>query len=145
MGSCFPLTFADCNSYRGFYVVDDDDVDEIKFVPNLQSISFWRLYNNGIFDDKIVSQFKSNDYIELYVNQYNLIKDSFNNKIKWFTNKFKNLWVIPQVEQTISESSDSIDIFEGYNIESICRNMIPGNLQSKFEKVLNDIQKGPED
>lgn len=140
MGSCFPLTFADSNSYRGFYVVDDD-ADEIKFVPNTQSISFWRLYNDGIFDDKIVSQFKPNDYIELYVNQYNLIKDSFNNKIKWFTNKFKNLWVIPQVEQTISESSDSIDIFEGYNIEAICKNMIPENLRAKFEQVIQSTQK----
>lgn len=149
MGSCFPLTFADCNSDRGFYVVSSDEneqgQDKIEFVPNTQSIHFWRLYNDSIFDDAIVSRFKSTDYIELYINQYNLIKDSFNDKIKWFTTTFKNLWVIPQVEQTVIESADSLDIFEGYNIEAICKSMIPEKLTSKFEAVVQGSQKNNDD
>lgn len=131
LGSCYSLTFTDANSDRGFYV---DCGDGLKFHPNTQSIRFWRLYNDDIFDKNKLSKLQANDYIEIYINQTNLIIDKYTKQLDEFAKRFKNKWIIPQIVS--SQIDESIDTFEGYNIEEICRKYIPQEISDKFERIV---------
>lgn len=135
LGSTFALTFADSNSERGFYTMNNDG-SNLVFHPNTKSIKFWRLYNDKIFRDVNI---KKDDYVELYIDQNNLLKDSFVQRIKEISGLTNNVVTIPKSDFTISD--DSTD-FEKYDIADICRQNIPDNLLEKFnlivEKQTND-------
>lgn len=131
LGSCFALNFADSNSLRGFYVIRDG---QLQMVENTESIKFYRFYNEDILND--LSYLKLNDYIELYVNQSNLSKESFNTKINNMMKEYKNIWIIPQAN--VLDSSDDIK-FEGYDVASIAKELIPEDLQDKFNTVVNNV------
>lgn len=126
LGSTYALNFADANSDRGFYVIDGNNVE---FIPNKYSIKFWRLYNEDIFKEFNGDE---KDYIELYINQYNLTKENYNRIINDFTKKYKNLWIIPQTSD--DKSIESIK-FDGYDIEKIIEENIPEDLMEKFNKI----------
>ena len=141
LGSCYALAFADANEERGFYVDDGT----LHFVPNKKSIRFWRLYNDDIFDDDKVNAMKSGDYIEMYINQTNLILDRYTKKLDALAKKFpKNRWIIPQIEAVIPD--DSIDTFTGYDIEATCRKhvMTHPELEGKFNAIVDALISKPE-
>jgi DNA repair exonuclease SbcCD nuclease subunit len=127
IGSCYSLNFADANSQRGFYIVQDG---KISFQPNTTSISFHRIYNDDILTTDI-SKMNNNDYVELYVSELNMAKESYINTIKKYTEHFTHLWIIPQVVTT----NISNENFTGYDIEEITQHMIPDDLLHLFEKV----------
>lgn len=134
LGSCYPLTFADANSHRGYYILKNKGW---KFIPNMQSIQFWRLYDEDIFD--IYNQYiKTKDYIELYISETNMSDPKYVEKLNFFTQTYKNIWIIPQ---TGLGSDYELEKFEGYDIEKITKKMIPTELKSKFEVVLNSCNK----
>lgn len=135
LGSCYSLTFADANSHRGFYVLRND---KLTFQTNISSIRFWRLYDEDIFDDYILSSIQVGDYIELYISESNMSDPKYIEKLNFFTQTYKNIWIIPQ---TGSGSNYELEKFEGYDIEKITKNMIPDELKSKFEVVLNSCNK----
>lgn len=129
LGATFALTFADSNSARGFYTMNDDGSD-FTFHSNDKSIKFYRIYNKEVFDE--IKDIKKDDYVELYVNQDNLLKDLYVNKIKELNSTVSNIVVIPRV---IKELSDDSTDFEKYDIADICRQNIPDNLIEKFNKI----------
>lgn len=132
MGSCYSLNFADANSERGFYVIKNGD---IKFVANKVSIRFHRLYNEDVLYTDLDS-LETNDYIELYVTETNMVKEDYINRIKEFTERFTHLWIIPQV---VANTGSINEDFKGYDIEAIMDNMIPEDLMDFYEKVKNKI------
>lgn len=133
LGSTYPLTFADCNAERGFYVLEDD---KLTFYPNKYCINFYRFKNEEIFDalDKV----KSDDYIELYIDQNLLFNDDYTEKIKEISKIVHNTNIVPVNQQSVNEDIES---FEDYNIESICKESIPEELKVKFEKVIEKSQE----
>lgn len=133
LGSTYYLNFADSNQPRGFYVIHEDN--RFEFIENNKSIKFHRLYNEDIFT---IQDMGTNDYIELYINQNNMMLDIYVKKINFITKTWKNVWIIPQA--SINGGSMDESVFEGYNIESIARELIPTELQSKFEMVINNLE-----
>lgn len=129
LGSTFALTFSDCNSDRGFYTMNDDGTN-LQFHPNEVSIKFYRFYNKDLFNTKI--ELRKEDYVELYVNQDNLLKESYVEKIKDISKKVNNIVTIPKAQRVVND--DSCD-FEKYDIVDICRQNIPDNLIEKFNKI----------
>ena len=132
LGSCYSLNFADANSTRGFYVIEND---KVQFIPNKESINFYRFYNDEILN-KDINSLNTNDYIEIYVSEVNMSKDDYITAIKKFTDKFTHLWIIPQV---VSGASATGEDFKEYDIEAIMADMIPDDLQHFFEKVKNRL------
>jgi DNA repair exonuclease SbcCD nuclease subunit len=136
VGSCFALNFADANQERGYYVMVDNG--DPRFYCNNCSIKFWRLYNEDIFNKKKTDKITNKDYVEVYVSQTNMMDAKYVEKINEMTKELKNIWVIPQTEESVG---DDLEKFEGYDIEKITKKMIPDELKDKFEMVLNSIQK----
>ena len=132
LGSCYSINFADSNQERGFYVLKNNNLD---FIPNNQSIKFWRFYNEDIFniDSKDISE---KDYIEIYLDKNNMIDDNYTRELNILTNKYKNLWIIPKSTQSNNEDYK----FEGYDIKSMTLEIIPDNLKEKFNQILNKIE-----
>ena len=131
LGSCYALNFGDSNQPRGFYELTNEG---LKFIENMKSIRFYRLYNDDIFKSW---EFQPNDYIEIYITQSNLASPKYNDRINHFTKTYKNTWVIPQVN--VLDVNDNVT-FEGYDIAAIAKNLIPENLKQKFEMVINNIK-----
>lgn len=132
LGSCYSLNFADSNQKRGYYILKDG---QLSFETNKISINFYRLYNKDILKTDI-SKLNSNDYIELYVTETNLIQEDYINSIKKFTEKFTHIWIIPQVVENTGFVNED---FKGYDIESIMENSIPEDLIDLYSKVKNKI------
>lgn len=130
LGSVFPLTFADCNSDRGIYILDDK-TDKLEFIKSKNVIKFWRFYNSKIFniDEK---QYK-NDYVELYIDKINLLDKTYTKRISEISSIIHNTMVIPNVEQ--QNKIQNIN-FTDFNIKDFCIKNIPIQLQKKFEQVL---------
>lgn len=132
VGSCYALNFADANQTRGYYVLGSKRI----FVPNTKSIRFWRLYNGDIFDPEKLSLLNNRDYVEIYISQTNMSAPNYVDKINELTSTYKNIWIIPQVDN-IGEVD--LEKFEGYDIEKITSDMVPDHLKSKFDQVLQSI------
>jgi DNA repair exonuclease SbcCD nuclease subunit len=130
LGSCYALNFADANHDRCWYVIDAND--ELQTIPNGVSIRFWRLRNEEIFD--VPGQPK--DYYELYIDQANMQIAKYTDRIAELAKKYKNLWVIPIIK---SQTGDNEEL-ESYDIEEICRSMVPEHLKDKFKKVEESIK-----
>ena len=133
LGSTYALNFADANSKRGFYVIDGD---KLSFIENVTSIKFYKFYNDDIFTLNNINQ---DDYIELYINQDNMTQSVYIDKINEIVKTWKNTWLIPQT--TISDGSINETTFDGYDIETITRELVPDNLKDKFEMVVNMSSK----
>ena len=132
LGSCYSLNFADSNSTRGFYIIEDN---KIRFVPNTESINFYRLYNDEILTRDIMT-LNTNDYIELYVTETNMSREEYVMTIKKYTERFNHLWIIPQVVASASQMNEE---FSGYDITDIMDSMIPDDLQEFYDKVKTRI------
>lgn len=132
LGSCYSINFADSNQERGFYVLKDNNLD---FIPNNQSIKFWRFYNEDIFNIDF-NNISEKDYIEIYLDKNNMLDDNYTHELNILTNKYKNLWIIPKSTQSINEDYK----FEGYDIKSMTLEIIPDNLKEKFNQILNKIE-----
>ena len=129
LGSCYSLSFSDCNHSRGVYIYDGEHLERI---VNNSSINFWRIYNDEIFNE---NKWKPEDYIEIYISQKNLIRDIYLAEIEKLSKTYKNLTIIPQ------EDSNNVSTMEfgNYDILDITRNMIPEELREKYEKVISQI------
>lgn len=132
LGSCYSLNFADSNSVRGFYIIKNG---RASFETNKVSINFHRLYNEEVLTTDI-SNYRVMDYVELYVSQENMSKESYVNAIKKYTEYFTHLWIIPQTTQSNGTLNEN---FTGYDIEAIMEASIPEDLTDFFQKVKNRI------
>ena len=136
LGSCYALDFGDSNNHRGFYTLTDGK--NLKFYPNMQSINYWRLYDEDIFDVYVNNSIKNGDYIEVYVSESNMSVQKYVERLNDLTKLYKNIWIIPKSEQIITGDCK----FEGYDIEKITAHMIPEELRAKFDLVLNSLKSG---
>lgn len=128
LGSCYALNFSDSNSERGFYVIDNENVT---FVPNKESIRYWRFMNEDIFGDW--DEVGMNDYIEMYIRQENLSKSEYINKLDYIVSKYKNSTIVPHV--TKSEMGMDMERFKGCDISTIVMDLMPEELMDKFKVV----------
>jgi DNA repair exonuclease SbcCD nuclease subunit len=129
LGSTYALTFADSNSDRGFYILDNQ-TNELKFVKAKNIIRFWRFYNSEIFDIDVTKL--KNDYLELYINKTNLLNEQYTERISYITSKIHNAIVVPNPDtEQVQESVE----FTNYNIEEICEANIPEKLKDKFKQI----------
>lgn len=129
LGSTYPLTFADSNSERGFYILDDQS--NISFIPNRTSIKFWRFYNNEIFDIDVDSR----DYIELYVDQTHMSDAQYTTQLSSLVKKYKEICIIPQIKAVDTDTEE----LETYDILDVCRSMIPEHLKQKFQLIEDQL------
>jgi DNA repair exonuclease SbcCD nuclease subunit len=135
LGSTFPLTFADCNSKRGFYVLDTN-TDELLFVEGKKVIKFWRFYNEEIFNIDVEKL--KNDYIELYINKLNLLNEKYTEQISLISSKVHNTTVVPNNDLELQTKQME---FSNYDIKEICESNIPDNLKNKFNEIIENINK----
>ena len=129
LGSCFALTFTDCNAVRGFYEYEDGG--ELKFIENTKSIRFWRFYDDEVLE--IPKTVKKDDYIEIYISKSKITQKKYADAYAQWVKKFKNIWRVPQIDE--GEETMDIKQFEGYNIENMTESLIPNELKDKFEKI----------
>lgn len=132
LGSVFALTFADANQRRGFYTMNDDGSD-FKFHANECSIKFWRWYNGDIFGNYPADR---NDYVELYISQDNMSKDSYIQRMRELSQRYPNMNILPITSYHFDDGS-STD-FERYDIQDICAQNIPDTLKEKFDKISSE-------
>lgn len=125
LGATYPLTFADSNSERGFYIVDDRS--NITFVPNTESIKFWRFYNDEIFDLDV----DPGDYVEIYTDQTHMQDIHYTSKLSELVKKYKEICIIPQIKP----SDMDVEELESYDIIEVCRSMVPEYLKNKFQQI----------
>lgn len=128
LGSCYPLNFADANDDRYFYIWDDKN---LTFKPNLQSIHFWRIRNEQIFNE----MHDINDHYELYISQSNMQQEKYQSRLVSIANQYKNISIIPIIDEKVFEGEQ----LESYNIDEICKNSIPDHLYDKFEQIIKYI------
>lgn len=131
LGSCYPLTFADSNAERCFYIKDETGLHR---QPNKYSINFWRYYDEEVLQDINAAQ---GDYIELYIKQGLLSRQDYQDRIAELKATYGNLWIIPQYEQI---EIQQIDIQRDMN--SIIKDLIPDEIKDKFdilEQQINNI------
>lgn len=133
LGSTFALTFTDANTPRGFYVLHEG---RLEFIENIKSIKFHRIYNQDIFNDL---EYNKNDYIEIYINQSNMISHDYIDRINYITKTWKNLWIVPQTD--VVSGSLSEDVFSGYDIDDIARKIVPDDLKDKFNTIIKYFNK----
>lgn len=129
LGSTFALSFADCNSHRGFWELDD----ELEFIPNTHSIEFHRLYDEEIFND----QFPWYDYVEVYLSPQNISSPRFIERIKECNSHHKHFWVIPLAQEDIQEGIKPTDS----DIERQIEECIPEYLKDKYEYIKQKVQE----
>lgn len=132
IGSCYALDFGDSNSYRGFYILKNN---ELFFNRNNFSLKFIRLYNEDIFK---YSNYNKNDYIEIYILEDNLNDKKYKTKINEILKLYKNTKIIPQISD--KDNPNNIE-FKKYDIENIIKDFIPINLQNKFNILNNKLKE----
>lgn len=138
IGSTYALNFADSNTPRGCYVMDDNDVENMVFIENKDSLNFWRFYDSQIFDIN-ESLIKGDDYIELYINKKYLIEDKYIDRVNYITRAYSNSEVIPNDVESTQNESECVEM-DNYDIVNIIKSNIPAELQSKFEIIENSIK-----
>lgn len=125
LGSCYPLNFSDSNNNRYVYTWDGETLNTIK---NECSISFWRLHDDEIFS----SLHSKEDYYEFYIKQTNLQSQLYQKRIEEISKILHNYTIIPVINNETIECCE----YDAYNIEDICKTLIPEHLVDKFEQVL---------
>lgn len=128
LGSTFALTFADCNSKRGFYCLYENS--NLEFITGKNTIKFWRYNNEEIFNIK--EKPEKNDYVEIYIKKINLLNKKYTEKIKEICKDLHNYTIIPCSDQILYENKEG---FKQYDIKEICKKMIPKELEKKFERI----------
>ena len=78
--------------------------------------------------------FGPDDYIELYIDQVNLITETYQNRLSELRGQYKNLWVIPQREEIeVHEVDVTMDM------EHIIESHIPENLLDKYNIIKQSL------
>lgn len=131
LGSCFPLTFSDCDP-RFAYILESEDGKVINLTPieNKISIQFHRYYEWPNDLDNIDTK----DYIELYIKPTDIPTNGSSIMDKW-KSKFSNL-TIYKVSENINDT-EGIDMSR--NISDIVFEMIPAEYKKEFQKIISEI------
>ena len=135
LGSCYGLTFNDCNQPRYYWVMQDWDLETLVEIANTNSIQFLRLKNG----EPIPENAKSWDKIELYLDKNDYRDGKFDEYIKEANELFSDCKTI-LVENT-NESSERTTVSEGFDIQRMIRESIPENLKEKFKIVEENYNK----
>ena len=129
LGALYPLTFADSNSDRYFYVLENGNLE--KHV-NEHCIRFWRLYDEELLENKYnISDY---DYVEAYISTTLLSTAEYQEKVKEFTEAYKNFKLITKSPDLQVED---VDIQCDFN--SIIESHIPDDLRNLFEDVKRSL------
>lgn len=129
LGSCYSLNYADANSERGFYVMTDWDLSTIEFVPNTESIRFYRI--NG--DEVPEMDFEPQDYIEFTLKEDVYNQPNMQEAIKNYYTRYPHFSVVVEQQHIEIESLD-----EDLGIYNIVKRACPEHLHKKLEVVADD-------
>lgn len=133
LGSCYAQTFADSNTERGMWITEDWDVSKMLFVPNENSIKFWRFHKDEVFN--LPSDINDFDYIEIYIDKNDFKQEKYARQISTIGEKFSKTKTIPT--ENVSESNSSIDVSsDSFDLKTLIQNEIPENLKEKFEIIV---------
>jgi len=133
LGAILPLTFADTNEQRYFYVLDDFKVTDK--IANTTTPQFKRILNEKIFD--IDDSIFNNSYVQLCISKSNINKAEYIDQIKNIKTKYiSNNIRIHIIEDTDTEESLNIngDVFNT-NINEYIKSNIPEHLNDKYESI----------
>lgn len=133
LGSTFALTFADHDAPHGYHILYPNGT--LEFIPLNSIIKFYRIYKDDI--QYIDPEKYKNDYLEIYVNKLDLLDESYAQKLEKITKTIRNVSIIPLLEE--KNANESVD-FSSYNIEQLCKNNVPKQLQTKLQEII-DINK----
>lgn len=126
IGSLYPLTFADSNTTRGFYVLDER-FKSLEYHPLISPVRFWRISDPMSFD---ISQLRAWDRVELYVHHKSYGYESVRARITDISKTCDtSIILIPDTTSTYSGDVMCRDI------ESIIRSSIPAHLQDIFQEI----------
>ena len=132
LGSCFPLTFADANHVR-FYYVWDSETDSLEKFKNESSIRFWRIRGKEELDAFDFNRLGKNDYIELYIKQSDEVKCV--DAIQRLRENWKDFWCISQPDEIY-------DVDElNFDLEHIIQTSIPDDLKEEYDKVVAKVKE----
>ena len=126
LGSTYALSFTDCNSTRGYYILDDDD-DAPRFVENTTCIHYWRLYDEDIVN--LERNLGKDDVVELYMSVENIDKDKYIHAVNEWKEKYNSTLILRR-----NYKDQEINI-ESYDIERACDDMIPEHLKEIYRSV----------
>lgn len=131
--ACWAMNFADSNSKRGIYTLENWDINTLKFVENTQSIKFFRVYNDDIFNEEI---FEVRDKVEIYINRDLYTTPKYAERLKELNSNADCKVIVVESEKTTE--SVVIDSTE-WNILDMIETSIPDFLKNKFKKILGEL------
>ena len=136
LGSCYPLNFGDSNQDRYYYIVDEGSGDIIERVPNRVSIKFWRFSDLRGIEGSVeniedyIELVLTPDYVTSHVDDIRTIRGLFKNTRISFA---QDLNVIKNKLDNENNSNEYFDLGD------IIQNLIPENLQEKYEIIKESI------
>lgn len=133
IGACWSMNFADSNSERGIYTLENWDINTLKLVENTESIKFFRVYNDTIFEEP---SFSEHDKVEIYIDKNLYTKPDYAERLKELNSKADCKIIV--VENDISSKTETVDSSE-WNILDMVENTIPDFLKNKFKKILSEL------
>jgi len=135
-GALFPLTFADSNAERGYWVLHpDSDTLGASFHPIQSSIHFHRLSRHDL--DMIKegcmeeSDFGKDDYMEIYIKLSDI--QEYEDIIKDLSSKYTvNITYIQEHTASTERYEDILDI------DRVCKKMLPEHLRWCYDQMISD-------
>lgn len=135
LGSALPLTFADSNSDRYLYIIEDGEIK--KQIPNITTPKFKRFYNEDIFTISEIDL--DNSFVQLCISDTNVNKAQYIEQVKYLKNTYTDanlkINIITNVDTLTNMDNTSISA----NIDDYISENIPTHLRKKYDLVKDKI------
>ena len=135
LGSALPLTFADSNSDRYLYIIEDGEIK--KQIPNITTPKFKRFYNEDIFTISEIDL--DNAFVQLCISDTNVNKAQYIEQVKYLKNTYTDanlkINIITNVDTLTNVNNTTIST----NIDDYISDNIPTHLRQKYDLVKEKI------
>lgn len=135
LGSALPLTFADSNSDRYLYIIEDGEIK--KQIPNITTPKFKRFYNEDIFTISEIDL--DNAFVQLCISDTNINKAQYIEQVKYLKNTYTDanlkINIITNVDTLTNVNNTTIST----NIDDYISDNIPTHLRQKYDLVKEKI------
>lgn len=138
IGSVLPMTFADVNEERYFYIIENHQI--VERIQNVTTPMFKRIYNEDIF--KITEEDIGNSYIQICISNSNINKANYIDQIKFLKTTYVDANIrVHIVDDYESETVKFNPSGMNTNINEYIETNIPDELKAKFEYIKQKISK----
>ena len=135
LGSALPLTFADSNSDRYLYIIENGEIK--KQIPNITTPKFKRFYNEDIFTISEIDL--DNAFVQLCISDTNINKAQYIEQVKYLKNTYTDanlkINIITNVDTLTNVNNTTIST----NIDDYISDNIPTHLRQKYDLVKEKI------